>query len=137
MLAESSDGVSGATEELCQKLVHAAEAHSPIRVLHQLFAHQSMSEPARHCRYAHVVIFVLGSWCKAFKLQISTLPYEAVQDVLSLLDDIFRDNSELTRCVCLSLLYKRHKQHKLQASTDSDVVHNATNYMSQASDSSP
>jgi hypothetical protein len=99
MLAHHPDGISGATEELCQKLVHKAEASFPIRGLHQLFAHEAMGEQERQRRYADVVFFVLGSWCTAFKLQVTTLPYEAVQDVLCLVDDIFQENPDLTRSV--------------------------------------
>lgn len=111
MLAHTPDGVSGAAEELCQNLVNAAEASSPIRVLYQLFAHDSLCEPERQRRYADIAFFVLGSWCKAFKLQVTTLPYDAVQDVLSLLGVIFQENPNLTRSVLALLCGHCSSQH--------------------------
>jgi hypothetical protein len=100
MLASPADGVSGATEsDLCQDLVNAAEASNPIRVLHELFAHESMCDPERQRRYADIAFYVLGSWCKAFTLKVTTLPYEAVQDLLTLIGDIFQENPILTRSV--------------------------------------
>ena len=120
MLAHTADGVSGATEDLCQKLVDTAEASSPIRVLHQLFAHESLCEPERQRRYADITFFVLGSWCKAFKLRISSLPYEAVQDVLSLLGSIFQENPVLTRsatpCYVLKLRFLQLWSYHLPSS---------------------
>lgn len=97
ILTHTANGVSNATEDLCQKLVNTAEASSPIRVLHQLFEHEALCEPERQRRYADITFFVLGSWCKAFKLQVSTLPYEAVQDVLNLIGSILQENPVLTR----------------------------------------
>jgi hypothetical protein len=99
MLTSPKEGFSGATEELCQELVNAAEASNPIRVLHELFAHESMCDPERQRLYADVACYVLGSWCKAFDLKVTTLPYEAVQDMMSLVGAIFRENPVLTRSV--------------------------------------
>jgi hypothetical protein len=97
MLAGPSSSGSTNAENVCEQLVSAAEASAPIRVLYQLFTHDALGDKERRRRCSGTIVFVLGSWCQAFRLRITTMPYDTLQDLLYALECVFKDNTQLVR----------------------------------------